>query len=81
MRIQIAEHVKRLGPHGWHRNRRFEALSSVVATGRFVLRFGNRECQERVYNLDAILSIKCGFDPILTLFRDAPYIRIGYTST
>jgi hypothetical protein len=37
------------------------------------------ECQERVYDLDADVSIKPENDPILTLFRVAAYIRIGYT--
>jgi hypothetical protein len=38
------------------------------------------ECQERVYDLDAAVSIKPENDPILTLSGVTPYIRIGYTS-
>jgi hypothetical protein len=38
-----------------------------------------QECQERIYDLDADVSIKSENDPILTLSRVAPYIRIGYT--
>ena len=37
------------------------------------------ERQGRVYDLDADMSIKPENDPILTLFRATPYIRIGYT--
>jgi hypothetical protein len=50
-----------------------------AATARLVLRFRLRVCQERVYGPDIRLSIKSNLDPILTLFRRCPYVRLRYT--
>jgi hypothetical protein len=78
-RIRIAEHVKRLGPHEVASESSFRDVSHACPRPAGSSAIPIASVRKGPMNPDSSVSIKCGFDPILTLFRVDPYIRIGYT--